>query len=102
MHILGLDARPIPPNRFRNFPRASSTCSGRHFGPGCAAPLLSFRHPSNAIPRRTVFTPDDRLLATRFSGSDVFVWEIDSGNLLLTTRCERAVGRAFNVMVVQP
>jgi signal transduction histidine kinase len=57
--------------------------------------LASFRHPSNAIPRRSVFTPDGRLLATRFSGSDVLVWEIESGDLVLKTRCEGAMGRAL-------
>jgi signal transduction histidine kinase len=57
--------------------------------------LASFRHPTDAKPRRSVFTPDGRLLATRFSGSDVLVWEVDSGDLVLKTRCEGPLGRAL-------
>jgi signal transduction histidine kinase len=54
--------------------------------------LMSFRGPSNAPPRVSLFTPDGRLLATRFSGSDVLVWDLKSQKLLLKSRCRPVPG----------
>jgi signal transduction histidine kinase len=51
--------------------------------------LAEFRHPSNALPQFTCLTPDGRLVITRFSGSDVFAWELNTGRVVLKTRCPR-------------
>jgi len=56
--------------------------------------LASFRGPGNAQPRAAVLTPDGRLLAARFSGSDVLVWELESEKLFLKSRCRHVAGLA--------
>jgi signal transduction histidine kinase len=51
--------------------------------------LASFHHPSNSAARAAVLTPNGRLVAARFSGSDVLIWDVDSKKLFLKSRCER-------------
>lgn len=60
--------------------------------------VASFRHPSNAVPRVSVLTPDGRFVAARFSGSDVLVWNVESGNLFLKSRCQPSADTARPLM----
>lgn len=45
-----------------------------------------------ARPQAQVFSPDDRMVAIRYHGGEVRVWEVATTNLVLTTRCARVAG----------
>ena len=50
---------------------------------------------TNAVLRRAMFSPDDRLLAVGFTDGQVRVWRIDDGALVLSTRGTSASGYFF-------
>ncbi len=56
--------------------------------------VVELRGVPGSQPHVAVFSPDGRLAAVRFHGGEVRIWEMETTNLLVTTRCVRVANHS--------